>query len=241
MQNRCDTPKTPVMDGRVSSSLDNRQPSHLKSFRPGYAPASGRVHGIISGPPCRVLCEATRAVALALKFSSSEKEMSHYAIYPYSPCLCRPGVWALTATSLCTRAFALTNQVSTAAPKWRKRKHGTRLQVPSVCRGFSGQTPASWLSRDNKRGLNKALDVARQTEGVSACRAASVRSRGQPVIRREKGEKIVAWRERGEYSSGSDELASLSTLTGQTYRRAQSGRHAVQPVAGKTVAVQKMN
>jgi predicted secreted protein len=67
------------------------------------------------------------------------------------------------------------------------------------------------LARRISQRLNESLKTARQTKGVEV--SSGTRS-SQPVYD-EKGEKIIAWRERGEIILESTDFAALSTLTGQ--------------------------
>ncbi len=70
---------------------------------------------------------------------------------------------------------------------------------------------AGELARRISQRLNESLKAARQTKGVEV--SSGTRS-SQPVYD-EKGEKIIAWRERGEIVLESTDFAALSTLTGQ--------------------------
>lgn len=70
---------------------------------------------------------------------------------------------------------------------------------------------AGELAQRISQRLNESLNTARKTEKVEV--SSGTRS-SQPVYD-EKGEKIVAWRERGEIVLESTDFAALSTLTGQ--------------------------
>ena len=114
---------------------------------------------------------------------------------------------ALTATSLLAQEPRY-NQVSLRAEVQKAVSHDT-LQVRLYAE--DQDKDAGKLAGRITARLNKALDVARQTEGVSV---SSGNRSSQPVYD-EKGEKIVAWRERGDILLESTDFASLSTLTGQ--------------------------
>tara|TARA_R110000822_G_scaffold21702_10_gene68472 strand:- start:3649 stop:4353 length:705 start_codon:yes stop_codon:yes gene_type:complete len=114
---------------------------------------------------------------------------------------------ALTATSLLAQEPRY-NQVSLRAEVQKAVSHDT-LQVRLYAE--DQDKDAGKLAGRITARLNKALDVARQTESVSV---SSGNRSSQPVYD-EKGEKIVAWRERGDILLESTDFASLSTLTGQ--------------------------
>lgn len=99
------------------------------------------------------------------------------------------------------------NQVSLRAEVQKAVSHDT-LQVRLYAEE-QNQDAGKLAARITER-LNKALDSARQTEGVSV---SSGNRSSQPVYD-EKRENIIAWRERGEILLESTDFASLSTLTG---------------------------
>ncbi|MFT6463795.1 SIMPL domain-containing protein [Halopseudomonas sp.] len=100
------------------------------------------------------------------------------------------------------------NQVSLRAEVQEAVSHDT-LQVRLYAEEQAKD--AGKLATSITERLNKALDIARQTEGVSV---SSGNRSSQPVYD-EKGEKIIAWRERGDILLESTDFASLSTLTGK--------------------------
>lgn len=100
------------------------------------------------------------------------------------------------------------NQVSLRAEVQKAVSHDT-LQVRLYAE--DQDKDAGKLAGRITARLNKALETARQTEGVSV---SSGNRSSQPVYD-EKREKIVAWRERGDILLESTDFASLSTLTGQ--------------------------
>ncbi|MFO7706464.1 MAG: SIMPL domain-containing protein [Halopseudomonas sp.] len=99
------------------------------------------------------------------------------------------------------------NQISLRAEVQKAVSHDT-LQVRLYAEE-QNQNAGKLAARITER-LNKALDSARQTEGVSV---SSGNRSSQPVYD-EQRENIIAWRERGEILLESTDFASLSTLTG---------------------------
>lgn len=99
------------------------------------------------------------------------------------------------------------NQIALRAEVQKAVSHDT-LQVRLYAEE-QNQDAGKLAARITER-LNKALDSARQTEGVSV---SSGNRSSQPVYD-EKRENIIAWRERGEILLESTDFASLSTLTG---------------------------
>lgn len=100
------------------------------------------------------------------------------------------------------------NQVSLRAEVQQAVSHDT-LQVRLYAE--DQDKDAGKLAGRITERLNSALDIARQTSGVSV---SSGNRSSQPVYD-EKREKIVAWRERGDILLESTDFASLSTLTGK--------------------------
>lgn len=100
------------------------------------------------------------------------------------------------------------NQVSLRAEVQQAVSHDT-LQVRLYAED-QDQDAGKLAARITER-LNKALDSARQTAGVSV---SSGNRSSQPVYD-EKRENIIAWRERGDILLESTDFASLSTLTGK--------------------------